>query len=203
MWHLDWPELTEVPEYPRYGGLLSIDRLQRPISDTYAEGQLSSRLNRAALFSKHLKEPKKRFFELTSNVIWCDGFGGAFGNDNRQKPKMPVMQRFRFSLCPENQIGDGYITEKIPEAFHSGCIPITWCRPDDLKEDFNPRAVINLYGLDDNQVTDVLIEPASRGRLYRELLREPLLLSRPALEALINFMFADQRAELLKYHNLN
>ena len=91
MWHLDWPELTEVPEYPRYGGLLSIDRLLRPISDTYAEGQLSSRLNRAALFSKHLKEPKKRFFELTSNVIWCDGFGGAFGNDNRQKPKMPVM----------------------------------------------------------------------------------------------------------------
>ena len=188
MWHLDWPELREVPDYPRYGMPLSIDRLMRPICETYAGDQISRRLNRAVLFSKHLKEPRKRLHELTSRAIGCDGFGGAFGDDNREKPKMPLMEGYRFSLCPENQIGDGYITEKIPEAFHSGCIPITWCRPADLQEDFNPRAVINLYGLDDVQVNEVLTEVSLKGSLYNDLVSEPLLLSRPSLIPLIKFI---------------
>lgn len=191
MWHLDWPELREVPDYPRYGMPCSINRLMRPICETYSKDKLSSRLNRAVLFSMHLREPRERFYELTSNVIGCDGFGGAFGNDNRKQPKMPIMEGYRFSLCPENQIGDGYITEKIPEAFHSGCVPITWCRPDDLQEDFNPRAVINLYGLDDLQVKEVLTEVSLQGRLYNDLVSEPLLLSRPSLIPLIKFISGD------------
>lgn len=188
MWHLDWPELTEVPDYPRYGMPLSIDRLMRPICETYSVNQLLSRLPRAVLFSMHLREPRQRFYQLTSSAIGCDGFGGAFGNDNREQPKMPVMERYRFSLCPENQIGDGYITEKIPESFHSGCIPIAWCRPDDLQVDFNPKAVINLYGLDHAQVNEVLIEVASGGCLYSSLIKEPLLLKRPTLTPLIRFI---------------
>lgn len=191
MWHLDWPELRGVPDYPRYGMPLSIDRLMRPICETYPIDQLSSRLNRAVLFSMHLREPRKRFYELTSNIIGCDGFGGAFGSDNRKQPKMPLMERYRFSLCPENQIGDGYITEKIPEAFHSGCVPITWCRPDDLQEDFNPRAVINLYGLDDAQINEVLTEVLQGGRLYTDLVREPLLIEQPSLTPLIDFILDD------------
>lgn len=188
MWHLDWPELREVPDYPRYGMPLSIDRLMRPICETYPEDQLISRLNRAALFAMHLIEPRKRFNELTTSAIGCDGFGGAFGNDNRKQPKMPVMEGYRFSLCPENQIGDGYITEKIPEAFHSGCVPITWCRPDDLQEDFNPRAVINLYGHDDARVIEILTEVAMGGGLYTDLVSEPLLLKQPSLTPLIDFI---------------
>lgn len=191
MWHLDWPELRGVPDYPRYGMPLSIDRLMRPIRETYTEKQLTSRSNRAVLFSMHLREPRKSLYELTSNSIGCDGFGGAFGNDNRKQAKMPIMEGYRFSLCPENQIGDGYITEKIPEAFHSGCVPLTWCRPDDLQVDFNPRAVINLHGLDDLQVKEVLTEVSLQGRLYNDLVSEPLLLSRPSLIPLIKFISGD------------
>jgi hypothetical protein len=188
MWHLDWPELKEVPEYPRYGMPLSINRLMRPICEYYNQEQLLSRLNCAVLFTMHLREPRRRLFNLTLSTLGCDGFGGAFGTDNRCRPKMPTMEGYRYSLCPENSIGDGYITEKIPEAFHSGCIPITWCRPDDLQEDFNPNAVINLYGLDDVQVTDILTEISGGGRLYRKLLSEPLLQKRPSLTPLTNFI---------------
>jgi hypothetical protein len=188
MWHLDWPELENQPAYPRYGMRLSIDRLMRPISDSYTKEQLLSRLNLAVLFSKHLKEPRHRLFQLTDAALGCDGFGGAFGTDDRQQPKMPVMEGYRFSLCPENSIGDGYITEKIPEAFHSGCIPISWCRPEDLAEDFNPEAVVNLYGLDDQQCRDVLAELIGAGDLLNSLISVPLLLERPRLEPLIEFI---------------
>lgn len=188
MWHLDWSELSEVPEYPRYGMPLSIERLMRPIRENYAYDQISARLHRAVLISKHLNEPRKRFYELTLNAIGCDGFGGAFDNDDRTRPKMPRMEKYRFSLCPENSIGDGYITEKIPEAFHSGCIPITWCRPKDLIEDFNPRAVVNLFGLDDKQCNELLLELNGEGELFLSLISEPLLLKKPKLNGLIRFI---------------
>lgn len=188
MWHLDWPDLENQPAYRRYGRRLSIDRLMKPISESYSKAQLASRLNRTVLFSKHLNEPRRRLFQLTNEVLGCDGFGGAFGSDNRQQPKMPVMEGYRFSLCPENAIGDGYITEKIPEAFHSGCVPISWCRPDDLAEDFNPKAVVNLYGLDDLQCREVFAELAGAGEYLQALLTVPLLRTRPRLEPLIEFI---------------
>lgn len=188
MWHLDWPELEHQPPYPRYGMRLSIDRLMRPINETYSKRQLEGRVRKAVLFSKHLRDPRKRLFELTKKDIGCDGFGGAFGNDNRQQPKMTLMERYRFSLCPENSIGDGYVTEKIPESFHSGCIPIAWCTPEDLAEDFNPRAVVNLYGLDNQQCSEILKE-LQHGREYFEyIVRQPLLLKRPSLKPLLEFI---------------
>ena len=191
MWHLDWPEQREVPAYTRYGMPLSIDRLMIPISETYDREQISSRLNRAVLFSTHLREPRRRLFEITHSTLGCDGFGEAFDNNTKEQPKLGVMERYCYSLCPENSIGDGYITEKVPEAFHSGCIPIAWCRPDDLQEDFNPKAVVNLYGLGDDEVKDLLSELAAGGQFFSSLIREPLLLARPSLVSLVNFISED------------
>lgn len=188
MWYVDWPEIENQPKYLRYGMRLSIDRLMRPISATYSADQLSNRLNRAILFSQHLLEPRRRLFRLTDDTIGCDGFGGAFGNDNRQQPKMPAMENYRFSLCPENSIGDGYITEKIPESFHSGCIPITWARPEDISEDFNAGAIVNLFGLNNLDVNETLREVAGRGSVYSRLISEPLLLRKPNIEKLLAFI---------------
>lgn len=41
-------------------------------------------------------------------------------NDN----KLEYLKQFKFNICPENVIEDGYITEKLFDAFNSGCIPI-------------------------------------------------------------------------------
>ena len=188
MWHLNWPEIADQPPYPRYGMRLDIDRLMRPIKDTYSTQQLDSRQNKAILFSKHLKEPRRQLYEVTTSVLGCDGYGGAFNNDNRAQAKMPIMEGYRFSLCPENSIGDGYITEKIPEAFHSGCIPMAWCRPEDLAEDFNPEAVVNLYGLDDQQRKEILEEMRRGGQYVQKLLTTPLLKHKPELKPLIEFI---------------
>lgn len=191
MWHLNWPEIADQPPYPRYGLRLDIDRLMRPIKDTYSAKQLTSRQNKAILFSKHLREPRRQLYEVTNSVLGCDGYGGAFNNDNRAQAKMPIMEGYKFNLCPENSIGDGYITEKIPEAFHSGCIPITWCRPEDLEEDFNSEALVNLYGLDERQCKQVLEEIGGSGQYMQKLLTTPLLKHKPRLKPLIEFLNQD------------
>ena len=41
-------------------------------------------------------------------------------NDN----KIEYLKNFKFNICPENTISDGYITEKLFDSFKAGCIPI-------------------------------------------------------------------------------
>lgn len=187
-WYLDWPEIENPPTYRRFGTRLSIKRLMLPIEESYSAQQLSERFSGAVMFSKHFRKPRRRFYELTDNMVGCAGFGGAFGKDNRLLPKMPILEQYRFCLCPENGLGDGYITEKIPEAFYSGNVPISWCRPEDLAEDFNPKAVVNLYGLNDKECSELLKDLKSGGEFYRSFLREPLLLKAPSLKPLLSFV---------------
>ena len=74
MWHLDWAELELVPEYPRYGMPLSIDRLMRPICEAYNREQILSRLNCAVLFSSHLRSPRRQLFEILHSTLGLDGW---------------------------------------------------------------------------------------------------------------------------------
>jgi hypothetical protein len=184
-WHLDWSNYRSLPPDPRYGAKISVHQLMQPIAKSFPD--CGSRLFRASLISRHLEPPRDRLYNLINNTIGCDGCGQAFDKPLTQS-KLDVQRKYIFSLCPENSLGDGYITEKIPEAFCSGCIPITFCHPDDLSFDFNPNAVVNLYGLDEYQVREIMLELRSRGRLFKTLTSEPLLLVKPALEPLFNFV---------------
>ncbi|MDO6995007.1 glycosyltransferase family 10, partial [Brachyspira innocens] len=55
--------------------------------------------------------------------------GTLFHNDDTLKQnfdddKIEYLKDFKFNICPENTISDGYITEKLFDAFKAGCIPI-------------------------------------------------------------------------------
>ena len=40
--------------------------------------------------------------------------------------KEEYLRQYRFNLCPENSLGEGYITEKLFDSISAGCIPIYW-----------------------------------------------------------------------------
>jgi alpha(1,3/1,4) fucosyltransferase len=40
--------------------------------------------------------------------------------------KLPYLQNYKFAICYENMITKTYITEKIFDCMHAGCIPIYW-----------------------------------------------------------------------------
>jgi len=44
--------------------------------------------------------------------------------------KFDVLKKYRFSICFENSIFDGWITEKIIDSFCAGCVPVYWGAPD-------------------------------------------------------------------------
>lgn len=171
---------------PRYGELLSLTRLSQPLGS-----QFLSRPQEAVLISSHLLEPRKMLFEAVGRTIPITGMGPYFDSSIRNHHqssfmKKEVLRNFAFNLCPENQLYPGYYTEKIPEAFLAGCLPLTWI-DSNVHCDFNPKALINLAPMTaDNFVP--LGEIVHDRSALQELGEQPLLTDRPSLEPVKSFI---------------
>lgn len=188
-WHTAWPGFETEPAYDRFGSRLSLAGLMQPIEQTHGSFSISDfkrTKTKAVLLTSHLRDHRRRLYKQTKRAMGCDAFG------RRIRPtelaKKDLLESYPFSLCPENQADTGYITEKIPEAFLSGCIPIGYCQPEDLQRDFNPKAVINLYGLTELQCRQTLRNAGKDYDQFQRLRSEPLLLKEPSLDPLISFL---------------
>jgi hypothetical protein len=83
----------------------------------------------------------------------CISFGSCFGKykdtnnicgGNFQGLELiNKLSNCKFVIAMENSIGDGYVTEKIVNAFYSGAIPIYWGSPN-INDLFNKEAFINV-----------------------------------------------------------
>jgi hypothetical protein len=164
---------------PRYGRLLSIDRLTRPLGKGFLE-----KSREVAFLSSHLREPRKTLLNAVNTVLPVTGFGPYF--DSRIKNhhlsgflKCDVLQDFAFNLCPENGMYPGYYTEKIPEAFFADCLPIAWA-DESVRVDFNPEALINLAPMtwcNFEPLKELLGSPRSLDKFATQ----PLLLQVPSI----------------------
>ena len=66
-----------------------------------------------------------------------DSLKNEYGDD-----KLEYLKQFKFNICPENCIEDGYITEKMIHSFMAGCIPI-WNGYKNIEGDvINKNAVL-------------------------------------------------------------
>lgn len=171
---------------PRFGQLLSIARMMQPLGKNFLE-----RPRKAAIFSSHLREPRATLVKVVGDLIPLTGYGPYFDKDIADHhrsgfTKIDTLQNFAFNLCPENGLYPGYYTEKIPEAFLAGCLPITWTDTN-VCADFNPDALINLEPMASQnyaQLKETLNAPTKLAA-YAE---QPLLLSKPSIEPFRDFL---------------
>lgn len=88
-----------------------------------------------------------RFVENASPTDF-DHYGAGWSSDylswrGKVDDKLATMARYRFNLCYENASNlRGYLTEKIFDAFHAGCVPIYLGAPD-IAELIPPSAFID------------------------------------------------------------
>lgn len=82
--------------------------------------------------------------------------GGSFRNNvgGGVADKYEFINRFKFNLALENSLLDGYVTEKIADAFYARTVPIYWGGVA-AKSDFNPEAFINV---EDYATLDTFLE---------------------------------------------
>jgi hypothetical protein len=165
---------------PRYGSLLSLTKMQAPLGNAFL-----SRVQKAAMITSHLLEPRKMLYEAVDKVIGVSGYGPYFNqaikNHNQSNfEKRVLLNEFAFNLCPENHLFPGYYTEKIPESFLSGALPLSWVDAN-VCADFNPAALINLEPMAWQNFEP--LEELLRSKQYLEsFCDQVLLLKKPSLE---------------------
>ena len=194
--HLRFPYWMEIVDWshegllgnqnPRFGQLLSISRMRQPLGKDFLK-----RPRRAAIFSSHLREPRATLVRAVERHIPVKGFGPHFDRNIHSHHqsgfnKVDVLRDFAFNLCPENGLYPGYYTEKIPEAFVAGCLPLTWTDAN-VCTDFNPKAFINLEPMtwqDFEPLKKIANSPAQ----LEAFAEQPLLLTPPSIEPMKDFM---------------
>lgn len=69
---------------------------------------------------------------------------------NNASGKVAFLKSYRYSICPENSLASGYVTEKLVQAHLAGAVPIYWgagAQPDvGFPEIFNPKRIIMWEG---------------------------------------------------------
>lgn len=150
------------------------------------EDEFKETKRKAVLLTSHFKRHRRQLWRLTHKTMGGDAFGRKIRPTDL--PKRELLVQYLYNLCPENRAAEGYITEKMPEAFLCGCVPITYCTPEDLALDFNPNAVINLYGLNRRETRNALLEAGKNYKKFTALRQEPLILKRPDLSQLFDFL---------------
>lgn len=114
--YIDWPAYPRNAGYPRFGRFYKIEELCAPLMLS------SNRLDRAIAISSHLDHPRSTLLKTLQSKFQIDIFGSA--GSKFEGSKLDLMQKYKFAFCPENSAGFGYETEKIPEAWVAGCVPI-------------------------------------------------------------------------------
>jgi len=146
---------------------------------------------------KILDKPIRQKFcaGVISNSGWTDGFrrlfykelnkykeidmGGLYHNNvgGPVRNKINFLSQYKFSLAMENSKADGYVTEKIIDAFIAGNIPIYY--GDYMIEEYiNPKAFILIKGEKDIfQKIEYIKKIDNDDELYKQILRENVLIN--------------------------
>lgn len=115
------------------------------------------------------------------------GYGKAFGN-HYEGCKIKLMENYRYNICFENSIREGYITEKLLEAKVAGCIPIYYGHPS-VKFDFNEKCFLNYYEYESDQdLYKNVCRLENNPRLFKSFVKEPLFNKNPDLSELYRFI---------------
>ena len=105
--------------------------------------------------------------------------GGRYKNNvgGLVRNKTEFLQNYKFSIAMENTNGDGYITEKIIDAFNAGTIPIYYGSYM-VDEYINPKAYILVNGPKDMyEKIEYIKKIDNDDNLYKNLLKEKVLLN--------------------------
>lgn len=137
----------------------------------------------ASFIASHDSENNIRgnFFKALNDRKRVESVGSYLNNQKDGKSvdwldgsKQRFLRKCKFSLCFESTKHEGFITEKIVEAFYSDTIPIYY-GSSNIKEIFNPRSFIDINDYDNfGDAIDRILEIENDDTQYMEMLCQPI-----------------------------
>ena len=120
---------------------------------------------------------RNQFFDRLSEYKTVDS-GGGFRNNigGPVSDKLKFLADYKFSICFENSKTDGYISEKLSDAFEAGTIPIYY-GDDTVLELLNNRSYIHVRDESEFDEKIELIKKIDQNdTLYQEVIREKIVI---------------------------
>jgi len=120
---------------------------------------------------------RNHFYDELSKYKTVDS-GGSYKNNvgGSVQDKLGFLQNYKFSICFENSKTDGYISEKLSDAFEAGTIPIYY-GDDTVLELLNNRSYIHVRDEDDfNNKIELIKKIDQNDTLYEEMIREKIVI---------------------------
>jgi hypothetical protein len=126
-------------------------------------------------------------YKQLSQYKQVDGYGNMFGNSLR-KSKFAILPEYKFCLCPENSIYDGYVTEKLLDAYAGLTLPI-YSGDLSVERDFNTAAFWNYQDERDmDKFVEIVSDLDRNEEWYKVYYEQPLLLEEPSLNKALAFV---------------
>lgn len=149
----------------------------------YPDEILNSKEYFASFIASHDSEYNIRgdFFKALNERKRVESIGSYLNNmpngetvDWLDGSKLRFQKKCKFSLCFESTKHEGFITEKIVEAFYADTVPIYY-GSSNIKEIFNPKAFIDISDYPDfDSAIERILEIENNDDLYLEMLRQPI-----------------------------
>lgn len=177
LWWLTCSDLILPTTAPYLGKALTLDEMLSPRKATVNERKkfCVAFIGKAYPFRMHA-------LSALSSIGKVDVFGGIARNTKRSRAeyKYEISQKYRFVFCFENDLFPGYVTEKAPEAWGTGAVPLYW--GSDPKGYLNQKAMLNLanYPTLENYV-EAVNQVNEDKRLWSEIASRPFLQRKPNL----------------------
>lgn len=126
-------------------------------------------------------------FNSISQYKPIDGYGSMFGNSLR-KSKFAVLPEYKFCLCPENSVYNGYVTEKLIDAYAGLTVPI-YSGDVSVSAEFKPEAFLNYQEWLNLKLFVTRISRINQDlEFYQYVYEQPLLTEEPSLNEAIAFL---------------
>ena len=122
---------------------------------------------------------RNRFFEMLSKYKKVDSGGGYMNNvGGKVRNKMEFLAKYKFSICFENGKEYGYGTEKLPQCFNSGSIPIYW-GDDSMVEIYNNKSYIHIKDESEfDEKIKYIMKIDQNDTLYNEIIHQDVYLDK-------------------------
>lgn len=131
---------------------------------------------------------RELFFQKLSARKRVDSAGRYLNNMPEGKnvdDKIEFQKKYKFTIAFENSIIDGYVTEKIVQAWASGTIPIYW-GGNGIEGDFNRKAFIDARKFNSmDGCIDYILWLDSHADEYLKIAKEPIFI--PGHEAELDY----------------
>ena len=116
-----------------------------------------------------------------------DTLKNNFGNN-----KIEYLKDFKFNICPENTVSDGYITEKLFDSFSAGCIPI-YSGDENIEMDLvNKNALLFYRKSEDNSALLKEVEKLNRDEKLFDAFQNQIKIN----DSMVDYLW-DRREKIL------